>query len=264
MKFMMRLVLAMAVASGIAVPASAAHAADCSPARVAAADINRYESTSEAWDLVFKVVATADPGCHPVGTVGYTVEGDTATGGDPESDDADFVPVKGTLKWTSTSPTTLTVSVPVRNDSRPELDERLELHLSDASGLVVTDPVAVGWLRDDDGMVAPGLVLTPASEKICWIPGPCQVRIKFSVPLRAPVTMHYRTHDMAAIAGRDYVGISDAEVTAKTGTTSVLVPINLLRDQSPEPDETFGLEVFAPTGGRAAGGSVPVVIRSGQ
>ena len=231
---------------------------------MAAADVNRYESTSEAWDLVFKVEATADPGCHPVGTVRFAVEGGTATGGDPESDDTDFVPVKGTLTWTSTSPTTLTVSVPVRNDSRPELDERLELRLFDASGLVVTDPVAVGWLRDDDGMVAPGLVLTPVSEKICWIQDPCQVRIKFSVPLRAPVTMHYRTHDMTAIAGRDYVGIPAAKVTAKTGTTSVLVPIRLLSDQSPEPDETFGLEVFAPTGGQAARGSVPVVIRSGQ
>lgn len=264
MKFTMRLLLAVAAASAVVVPAPAAHAANCSPARVAAADVNRYEGTSEAWDLVFKVVATADPGCQPVGTVRYEVVGDTATGGDPESDDTDFVPVKDTLKWTSTSPTTLTVSVPVRNDRQREQDERLELRLSDASGLVVTDPVAVGWLRDDDGMVAPDLVLTPASEKICWVPEACQVRIKFSVPLRAPVTMHYRTHDMTAIAGRDYVGISDAEVTAKTGTTSVLVPIKLLPDQSPEPDETFGLEVFAPNGGRAAGGSVPVVIRSGQ
>lgn len=264
MKFMMRLVLAVAVAGGIVVPASAAHAADCSPARVAAADVNRYEGTPEAWDLVFNVVATADPGCHPVGTVRYAVEGDTATGGDPENDDTDFVPVKGTLSWTATSPATLTVSVPVLNDRKAEPNERLELRLSDASGLVVTDPVAVGVLHDDDGLGMPELVFTTASGKICWVPDACWARIKFSVPLRAPVTMHYRTHDMTAIAGQDYVGIRDATVTAQPGTTSVLVPIKLLHDQSPEPDETFGLEVFAPTGGRAVGGSVPVVIRSGQ
>lgn len=262
MKFTMRLMLAVAAASAVVVPTSAAHAADCSPARVAAEDVRYYEGTDITRTLVFDVVATADPGCQPVGTVDYVVEGDTATAGDSEN--GDFVRETGTLKWTSTSPADLKVSVSVHADSMREHDERLELRLSGATGLVVTDPVAFGWLIDDDGMVRPEVVTTPDSGKICWVPDICRLRIKFSVPLRAPVTVYYRTHDQTAIAGRDYIGIHAAKVTAPIGATSVLVPVKLLPGQAPKPDQTFGLEVYAPTAGRAVGGIVPVVIRSGQ
>jgi hypothetical protein len=262
MKFTMRLMLAVAAASAVVVPTSAAHAADCSPARVAAEDVQYYEGTGITRDLVFDVVATADPGCHPVGTVQYVVDGVTATAGDSET--ADFVRATGTLTWTTTSSATQKVPVRMHSDSWPEPDERLELRLSNASGLVVTDPVTTGSLLDDDGMVVRQIETSTDSGKICWVPDTCWVRIKFNVPPRAPVTVHYRTHDQTAIAGQDYAGIRDAKVTVRTGVTSVLVPIKLLRDQSPESDETFGLEVFAPTAGRAVGGIVPVVIRSGQ
>jgi hypothetical protein len=254
--------LALAAASAILVPTSAAHAADCSPARVAAEDVRYYEGTGITRNLVFEVVATADPGCHAAGTVKYVVEGDTATAGD--SDTSDFARVSGTLTWSTTSPDTQTVLVPVHTDSRREQDERLELRLSNASGLVVTDPVAAGVLLDDDGMVRPELVATTDSGKVCWVPDTCRMRIKFSVPLLAPVTVYYRTHDQTALAGRDYAGIHSAKVTAPIGATSVLVPVKLLPGQAPKPDETFGLEVYASTAGRPAGGIVPVVIRSLQ
>lgn len=262
MKFTMRLMLAVAAASAVVVPTSAAHAADCSPARVTAADVGSYEGTGITRSLVFEVVATADPGCHAVGTVHYVVDGDTATAGD--SDSGDFVRGAGTLTWTTTSSATQKVFVPVHSDSRREQDERLELRLSNASGLVVTDPVAEGLLLDDDGMVFPEVVTSPDSGKICWVPNICRMRIKFSVPLRAPVTVHYRTHDQTAIAGRDYAGIRTAKVTAPIGATSVLVPVKLLPGQAPKADETFGLEVYASTAGRPVGGIVPVVIRSLQ
>lgn len=263
MKFTMRLMLAVAAASAVVVPTSAAHAADCSPARVAAEDVRYYEGTGNPGSLVFEVVATAVPGCQPVGTVHYVVEGDTATAGDSETG-GDFVRVTGTLRWTTTSSATQKVPVPVHHDARREQDERLELRLSNASGLVVTDPVAEGLLLDDDGMVFPEVVTSPDSGKICWVPNICRMRIKFSVPLRAPVTVYYRTHDQTAIAGQDYAGIRAAKVTAPIGATSVLVPVKLLPGQAPKSDQTFGLEVYAPTAGRTAGGIVPVVIRSLQ
>ncbi|MEU4745120.1 Calx-beta domain-containing protein [Actinosynnema sp. NPDC023658] len=262
----MRLVLAVVAATGVVVPSTVAHATECAPARVAAADANNYEGTDVSSSLVFEVVATADAGCKPEGSVRYSVVADTASDGSTgePGDTADFVAQSGTLTWTASSSATRTVSVTVRNDNRPEPDERVELRLSDATGLVVADPVAVGWLRDDDGMVARELRFDVDSGKVCWVPDVCRVRITFSVPLRAPVTLHYRTHDLTATAGQDYAGVKDTTLTVKTGLTSVLAPVTLLPHQSPQPDETFTLEVFAPSGGRVGQGTAPVTIRSGQ
>lgn len=259
MKFMMRrLVLVVAAVVGVVAPASTAHGAECSPARVAVAEANQYEGTEAANRLTFEVTATADAGCAPSGSVHYRVVPDTA---DPE---LDYVKVTGTLVWTGTSSRTQAVSVPIHNDTAPESDERLILELFDPSGLVVTGGSAVGWLRDDDGRVTRSVETTVEGGKICWVPDTCWVRIRFSVPLRAPVTVHYRTHDVTAIAGLDYAKVVDAKVTAQTGATTALAPVKLLTDQTAEPAEVFELEVFAPTAGRVVDGIAPVTIKSGQ
>ncbi|WP_306750751.1 Calx-beta domain-containing protein [Saccharothrix yanglingensis] len=255
---MRRLVLAMAVMVGVVSPASVVQAAECSPARVAVAEANQYEGTEVADNLTFQVTATADAGCTPSGSVHYRVVGDTA---DPEQD---YVKVTGTVVWTATSSRTQAVSVPMRNDPMPELDERLLLELFDATGLTVTEGTAVGWLRDDDGRVTRSVETTVEGGKICWVPDTCRVRIRFSVPLRAPVTVHYRTRDVTAVAGSDYVKVVDAKVTAQAGATTVLAPVTLLFDQTAEPAEVFELEIFAPTAGRVVGGVAPVTIKSGQ
>ncbi|GAB2961616.1 hypothetical protein GCM10027184_06330 [Saccharothrix stipae] len=259
MKFTMRLVLAVVAAAGVLVPVSAAHATECTPARVAAEDVNEYEGTTTDNHLVFQVTATADAGCDPVGSVRYYVEGTSATAG------SDFTAVpEGTLTWTATSSATRSVTVTVHHDDRGEHDEQLELHLVGANGVVVTDPVAIGWLRDDDGMVLRPVQTEVDSGKICWVPDVCRVPIRFSVPLRAPVTLYYRTHDVTAIGGQDYVVVTRAKVTAKPGVTSVVVPVRLLPDQSPEPDEVFELEVLSTSAGRVVGGNGSVTVKSGQ
>jgi hypothetical protein len=259
MKFTMRLALAVVTALGVLFPVSAAHATECSPARVAAEDVNEYEGNTTDNRLVFEVVATADAGCQPIGSVHYRIEGVTATAG------SDFTSAaEGTLTWTSTSSATRTVAVTVHRDEQPEYDERLELHLVAAAGVVVTDPEATGWLRDDDGMVVRPIQTDVDSGKICWEPDICRVPIRFSTPLRAPVTVHYRTHDVTAIGGQDYVVITTAKVTAKPGVTSVTVPIRLLPDQAQEPDEVFELQVVATSAGRVGDGTGAVTIRSGQ
>jgi hypothetical protein len=208
--------------------------------------------------LTFQVTATADAGCTPSGSVHHRVAPDTAEAGQ------DYAKVTGTLVWSTSSPRTQAVSVPMLDDTMPELDERLFLEPFDPAGLVVTGTTAAGWLRDDDGRVTRSVETTVEGGKVCWVPDTCRVRIRFSVPLRAPVTAHYRTRDVTAVAGPDYVKVVDAQVTAQAGVTSVLAPVTLLFDPTAEPAEVFELEVFAPTAGRVAAGVAPVTIRSGQ
>ncbi|WP_439423093.1 Calx-beta domain-containing protein [Saccharothrix sp. HUAS TT10] len=255
---MRRLLLVVAAVVGALAPASAVQAAECSPARVSVAEANQYEGTEVANDLAFQVIAAADAGCAPSGSVRYRVTPDTAEEG------SDYTKVTGTVVWTAASSRTQVVSVPVVNDIAPERDERLILELFDATGLVLTNGTAVGWLRDDDGMVARPVETTVEGGKICWVPDACLIRIRFSVPLRAPVTLHYRTRDVTATAGLDYVEVVDAKVTAQAGVTTVLALVKLLPDQTAEPAEVFELEVFAPTAGRVVGGIAPVTIKSGQ
>lgn len=54
----------------------------------------------------------------------------------------------------------------------------------------------------------------------------------------APITVHYQTANGSAAAGTDYSSAS-TDVTFDPGVTSITVPIAILGDRTPEPTETF-------------------------
>lgn len=67
------------------------------------------------------------------------------------------------------------------------------------------------------------------------------------VPLRAALacdisrTIRYRTFDLSARAGEDYVGVLSGSVTLPAGSTATVVRIQVYGKQLPQPDETFGV-----------------------
>lgn len=68
-----------------------------------------------------------------------------------------------------------------------------------------------------------------------------------------PVSVQYRTVDGTARAGEDYVPVS-GQLRFYPGDTGIPIPVEIIGDTLPEPDETFYLEVYDPQGGTFPGG----------
>ncbi len=67
------------------------------------------------------------------------------------------------------------------------------------------------------------------------------------------VSVQYRTVDGTAKAGEDYVPIS-GELRFYPGETGIPIPVEIIGDTIPEPDETVYLEIYEPEGGQFPGG----------
>ena len=75
-------------------------------------------------------------------------------------------------------------------------------------------------------------------------------------PAATTVTVHATTTDGTATAGSDYVGLPDTIVKFKAGQTSKTVAVKVNGDMTAEGDETFALQLSAPSEGiiaRSAG-----------
>lgn len=70
-----------------------------------------------------------------------------------------------------------------------------------------------------------------------------------TVPVRVPVacdvdrTITYRTYDITAKAGEDYVGVTSGSFVIPAGATSVSFKIQIIGDTKPEPREMFGVRL---------------------
>lgn len=69
-------------------------------------------------------------------------------------------------------------------------------------------------------------------------PASTRVRVNFSAPLPAPVTMRFYTADGTATAPADYAAI-DASGTLPAGSTTFTIPLSIVNDTTPEAAETF-------------------------
>jgi hypothetical protein len=71
--------------------------------------------------------------------------------------------------------------------------------------------------------------------------------IAFTIDLSAPtnedVLVSYSTINGTAVAGSDFVGVTNGQVTIPAGSTSATVLIEVLADDLPEPIESFTLQV---------------------
>src|SRR5262249_51688053 len=72
--------------------------------------------------------------------------------------------------------------------------------------------------------------------------------VTLSCPTDHPVTVSYATAEGTATAGADYLPVSGI-LTFQPGETSKSVSVAVLGENLGEPDETFYLDLSAPTGG---------------
>lgn len=202
------------------------------------ADARTSEGDSGTSTLTF-AVALANPSAAPV-TVTYATQDDTATIADD-----DYDPASGTVTF-APGVTHAAVDVAVRGDVRFEPEESLRLVLASPTGASLGDATGAGVVTNDDG--PPSLAvgdLSVAEGSSGTTEAAFTVRL--DAPSAAPVTVAYATADGTATSGDDYASTSGT-LTFAPGVVSQTLPVTVTGDDLFEGDETFRVELSAPTG----------------
>ncbi|WP_428381880.1 Calx-beta domain-containing protein [Nevskia ramosa] len=206
-------------------------------------DVSTTEGNAGTKTLAF-TVSLSPAATGPV-TVAYATANGTATAG------SDYVAANGTLTF-PTGTTTQTVNVTLNGDTTVEPDETLFVNLSAPSGATIADAQGQGTIVNDDATATPTLAISDVSVTEG---NSGTVSAAFTVSLSAaasgPVTVAYATADGTATAGSDYVAGSGT-LTFATGTTTQTVNVVVNGDTAVEPNETFFVNLTAPSGATVA------------
>ncbi|MBL0040536.1 MAG: hypothetical protein IPP28_05700 [Xanthomonadales bacterium] len=223
---------------------------DAVPMEFSIDDISITEGDVGTTSAVFTVTlaSTMPPRGSTPATVNFSTVPGTADGL------SDFLLTSGTL--TFNAPGTQTVNVQIVGDTIDEIDETFTVVLSSPSGATIssTDGTGTGTILDDDP--APTLSI----DSVSIAEGNAGTsNLSFTVALDAAsakvVTVGYATADgTATTADNDYVSTSGTLTFNPGGATSqtVLVPIN--GDTTVEANETFVVNLSAPTNATIAAG----------
>ena len=193
-------------------------------------------SVVEGGTLAFEVGFAEGPSGRDV-TVRYRTRAGTATAGDDYDDG--FEAVSRELRIVAGN-TSATVSVPTVWDTLDEDNESLELVLSDPAGAVIVAGSASGVIIDNDPLPELRVSNTEASEGV----GASAVfTLSLGEASGRDVTVAYSTEDLTAVAGDDYIAVSDGEVVIDAGDRQATVDVALVDDDVAEDVETFRLVV---------------------
>lgn len=119
----------------------------------------------------------------------------------------------------------------------------------------------------DSGGEPSGLLVSINTGPVCWEQpnpmDPCYVRVTLSHPVAVAVTITLDTRDGTAIAPYDYQALSGVRVTVPAGDVVLDVPLVVVDDGRPEPDEWFSATISAVSEGEVGTGRAVVTIGDG-
>lgn len=201
------------------------------------ADASITEGNLGSSDLSFTITLSS-PSTDTVTVEWVTADGTAASPGDYQSSSgtATFVP----------SDTTETIQVPVNGDIIDEgAVETFTVNLSNGGGATISDGQATGTITDDDPpavsigdvSVVEGDVGTTAAT----------FTVSLSTPSVSQVTVDWATANGTATAPSDYTPGGGTVMFASLDTTET-VSVQVHGDTMVEPDETFILNLSAPSG----------------
>jgi hypothetical protein len=111
------------------------------------------------------------------------------------------------------------------------------------------------------------LLVSINTGPVCWEQpnpmDPCHVRITLSHQVGVPVTVTLDTMDGTATAPDDYLPLSGVRVTVPAGDVALDVPLQVVDDGVPEPDEWFLTTISATSVGSIGTGRAVVTIGDG-
>jgi hypothetical protein len=177
-------------------------------------------------------------------TVAASTNNGTASGG------LDFASQSATALSIPAGSTSVPVPVVVFGDVLDEADESFSVALAGATNATLADGTATVSIQDDDSGPAASINDVSSLE---GNPGsgtetPFVFTVQLSESSGQTVTVPYTTADGSATAGAssDYAATAGT-VTFTPGQTSKTISVNVHRDLSAEPNETFVVQLSAPT-----------------
>ncbi len=175
-------------------------------------------------------------------SVSYATVAGTATA------DSDYTAASGMLRF-EPGETAQTIAVATLDDGMPESEETFTVELSAPSGATIADGTGVGTITDDDE--APTLSIDDAAA----IEGEAaEFTVRLSAPSGAAVSVSYATVAGTATADSDYTAASGM-LRFEPGETAQTIAVATLDDGTPESEETFTVELSAPSGATIADGT---------
>ncbi len=191
----------------------------------------------------------------PIGFSYATADGTAvATAGGPGT--PDYAPTAGTLTFnpSASSTQTLTISVPLVNDTTDENTEQFFVNLSaPTNGATIGSGVGTGTITNDDPPPTVSINSVSQAEGNAGTTA-FTFTVSLSQPSAKTVTVNFTTADGTAQAASDYVAASGA-VTFLPGETSKPVTILVNGDTTLEPVETFTVGLSNPVNAMIANGT---------
>lgn len=159
---------------------------------------------------------------------------------------SDFVKWTSKTVWFNPGQTLKTIPIDIQGDRIDELDETFFVNFDNPQNAPLPDTQAEVTIIDDDATPS----ITVADKRVTEGNGTGTKLTSFQVRLSGrsdrPVSVRVETRDGTATAGVDYEQIPSQFVTIPAGWTSKSVPVRLIRDDLPEGDETFTLQLSDP------------------
>ncbi|MGI9124765.1 MAG: Calx-beta domain-containing protein, partial [Mycobacterium sp.] len=158
---------------------------------------------------------------------------------------SDYTAASGTVSFAA-GETSKTVNVSVLGDATVESDETFTVGLSAPTNAALGTATATGRITNDDG---PAISIGNARVTEGNSGSKSAVfTVSLSKASATPVSVKYATANGTATAGSDYTAASGT-VSFAAGVTSQTVNVTVLGDTAPESDETFTVNLSAPTNG---------------
>ena len=208
---------------------------------VSVGDVAVAEGDSGTRAAVF-TVSLARPSTSTV-SVAYATANGTATAG------SDYMSKSGTLSF-APGTTAATVKVPVTGDAVDEADESFTLALSSPTGAALGDATGTGTIVDDDPKTVTGIRL--AVGDVAVHEGDSGARsavftVSLSKASTATVKVNYATANATATKAGDYTRAAGT-LSIAAGATSAVVKVAINPDNATEGNETFAVNLSAPSG----------------
>lgn len=193
------------------------------------------------------LAVTRSGGSTGTATVDYATSNGTAT------TPSDYTSRSGTLIFTA-GQTSMTISVPITNDTATESNETFTVTLSSPTGASLGTPSSsTVTIVDDDGTAAV-LGFSASAYSVQEGGGSVTITVRRSGSETGSKSVNYATSDGSATAGSDYTTASGT-LTFTEPDTSMTFVVPISDDPSVEGDETVTLTLSGPTNGAVLGTS---------
>ena len=201
-------------------------------------DVTVTEGNTGSTNATFTVTLSSASG-SPVSVDFFTSNG---TGAEP----GDYTAVNGTLNF-APGQVTRTITVPVNGDTSPEPNETFFVNLSNATNADIADGQGLGTITDDDSATTPTLSI---NDVAVTEGNSGSTSASFTVTLSSAssntVSVDFFTSNGSSAEPGDYTA-ANGSVSFAPGQTTRTINISVNGDTSPEPNETFFVNLANPT-----------------